>query len=175
MTYCHVKLPVMPSFKRSRSERCRLGPEPIGGNVGLSLTDAAAPAEFRPVCIFRLFGPSDVIQTVGLLPRSASTDPEVPVAPGSLLVLKMPARCLSEFESREGDAMTLLRTVSFLENSKSEPRTWRAIWLVSRGIYLEQPRFIWYVKTRASDQPSFSPPRLKLFTLYKLRRTTWWQ
>lgn len=30
-TYCHVKLPVMPSFRRSRRERCRLGPEPTGG------------------------------------------------------------------------------------------------------------------------------------------------
>lgn len=36
MTYCQVKLPVMPSRKRSRNERCRLGPEPIGGKlVGL--------------------------------------------------------------------------------------------------------------------------------------------
>lgn len=115
----------MPSFKRSRSERCRLGPEPIGGNVGLSLADAAAPAEFRPVCIFRLFGPSEVIQTVGLLPRSASTDPELPVAPGSLLVLKMPARCFNELESRDGDAMTLSRIVSsfFSKNSKLEPPT----------------------------------------------------
>ena len=29
-TYCHVKLPLMPSLRRSRRERCLLGPEPIG-------------------------------------------------------------------------------------------------------------------------------------------------
>lgn len=36
-TYCQVKLPVMPSFNRSRSDRCLLGPEPAlsGGKVGL--------------------------------------------------------------------------------------------------------------------------------------------
>lgn len=28
-----MKLPVMPSRRRSRNDRCRLGPEPIGGNV----------------------------------------------------------------------------------------------------------------------------------------------
>lgn len=27
-TYCQEKLPVIPSFRRSRNERCRLGPEP---------------------------------------------------------------------------------------------------------------------------------------------------
>lgn len=30
-TYCHEKLPVIPSLRRSRNERCRLGPEPICG------------------------------------------------------------------------------------------------------------------------------------------------
>lgn len=36
LTYCQVKLPVIPSRRRSRNERCRLGPEPIGGKlVGL--------------------------------------------------------------------------------------------------------------------------------------------
>lgn len=28
-THCQVKLPVMPSFRRSLNERCRLGPEPL--------------------------------------------------------------------------------------------------------------------------------------------------
>lgn len=29
-TYCHVKLPVIPSLRRSRNERCLLGPDPMG-------------------------------------------------------------------------------------------------------------------------------------------------
>lgn len=36
-TYCHEKLPVMPSLRRSRNERCRLGPEPTGG-IALAAT-----------------------------------------------------------------------------------------------------------------------------------------
>lgn len=36
-TYCHEKLPVMPSLRRSRSERCLLGPGPVsGGSVAFS-------------------------------------------------------------------------------------------------------------------------------------------
>lgn len=38
-TYGHGRLPEMPSFKRSRNDRCRLGPEPIGGNDGLLRAD----------------------------------------------------------------------------------------------------------------------------------------
>lgn len=38
-TYGQGRLPEMPSFKRSRSDRCRLGPEPIGGNDGLLRAD----------------------------------------------------------------------------------------------------------------------------------------
>lgn len=29
-TYCHVKLPAIPSLRRSRNERCLLGPGPMG-------------------------------------------------------------------------------------------------------------------------------------------------
>lgn len=37
MTYCQEKLPVMPSLRRSRKDRCRLGPEPVsGGRMGFS-------------------------------------------------------------------------------------------------------------------------------------------
>ena len=38
-TYCQVKLPVMPSRSRSRSERCRLGPGPVGSVGGLPVVD----------------------------------------------------------------------------------------------------------------------------------------
>lgn len=38
-TYGQGRLPEMPSFRRSRSDRCRLGPEPIGGNDGLLRAD----------------------------------------------------------------------------------------------------------------------------------------
>lgn len=40
MTYCHEKLPVIPSLRRSRSDRCLLGPEPIGG-IWFVLRDVA--------------------------------------------------------------------------------------------------------------------------------------
>uniref|UniRef100_A0A1B0BMS0 Uncharacterized protein n=1 Tax=Glossina palpalis gambiensis TaxID=67801 RepID=A0A1B0BMS0_9MUSC len=36
-TYCQVKLPVIPSLRRSRNERCLLGPEPLNcGSIGFS-------------------------------------------------------------------------------------------------------------------------------------------
>lgn len=74
----------------------------MGGNVGgLS----RLPALF--VCIDMFVGPSDVIHTVGLLPRSISDDPLIVAdvaEPGSLLVLNTPARDLA---SRNGDAILI--------------------------------------------------------------------
>lgn len=39
ITYGHGRLPEIPSLRRSRSDLCRLGPEPIGGRDGLLRAD----------------------------------------------------------------------------------------------------------------------------------------
>lgn len=39
LTYCHEKLPVIPSLSRSRNERCRFGPEELTGGITLARGD----------------------------------------------------------------------------------------------------------------------------------------
>lgn len=57
-TYGHGRLPEIPSFKRSRNDRCRLGPEPIGGNDGLLRADddAALAAELAAAFVVNVGG-----------------------------------------------------------------------------------------------------------------------
>ncbi len=108
-TYCHVKLPVMPSLRRSRNDRCRLGPEPIGGNdvlpprfmllwidsvVGLpdkfrlpdefESVDVAIGADDRIICLFDC-GPDEILTN---------------------------DRCFGDEHSRDGDAITNPKIIS---------------------------------------------------------------
>lgn len=100
-TYCHEKLPVIPSFKRSRNDLCRLGPEPIGGNVGLPRDTLLL------LFIDRVVGLPDDIDSGGL-PGIVSESPLPPPIVGDLLALGMSIfdRCFGE-QSRDDDGVAI--------------------------------------------------------------------
>lgn len=103
-TYCHVKLPVMPSLRRSRNDRCRLGPEPIGGNDVL-------PPRFMLLWIDNVVGLPDKFRLPDefefeFVVDTGAVDRIICLlccAPDELFTND---RCLGDEHSREGDAIT---------------------------------------------------------------------
>ena len=128
-----MKLPVIPSFRRSRRERCRDGPEPIGGkDVGLVLD--------MLLRIDSVVGLPDDIDTVGLLDLcesnedAASSDELVTLPPVNADIngvatcllafcgMSMNERCFGE-QSREDDILIRFFWFYLSANALSETQT----------------------------------------------------